>query len=160
MSKKFTVYSSEQKVIDEQGRTRVQTTEKKINFKVDDDDKFYMVFLNCVSWMYGIKSLTTLKILYKLLEYAEWETGKVSLSPGRRVDIMAELDIKKSTLTQSINQLVEVHALYPESTVDKTTGEIKTLRGEYTINPEMFWKGDLKKRKDLIVTFQSEPIQN
>lgn len=71
MSKKFTVYSSEQKVIDEQGRTRVQTTEKKINFKVDDDDKFYMVFLNCVSWMYGIKSLTTLKILYKLLEYAE-----------------------------------------------------------------------------------------
>lgn len=49
MSKKFTVYSSEQKVFDEQGRPRIQTTEKKINLKVDDEDKFYMVFLNCVS---------------------------------------------------------------------------------------------------------------
>lgn len=160
MSKKFTVYSSEQKVFDEQGRPRIQTTEKKINLKVDDEDKFYMVFLNCVSWMYGIKSMSTLKVLYKLLEYAEWESGKVSLSPGRRLDIMTELDIKKSSLTQAINQLIEVNALYPETTVDKSTGEIKTLRGEYTINPEMFWKGDLKKRKDLIITFQSDISQN
>lgn len=51
---------------------------------------------------------------------------------------MTELDIKKSSLTQAINQLIEVNALYPETTVDKSTGEIKTLRGEYTINPEMF----------------------
>ena len=105
--------------------------------------------------MYGIKSITTLKILYKLLEYAEWETGKVSLSPGRRIDIMNELDIKKSSLTQAINQLTEVNAIIPETIVDQSTGEIKNLKGEYTINPEMFWKGDLKKRKDLIVTFQS-----
>lgn len=71
MSKKYTTYSSEKTFYDESGRARVQTTEKKINFKVDDEDKFYMIFLNCVSWMYGIKSITTLKILYKLLEYAE-----------------------------------------------------------------------------------------
>lgn len=68
---------------------------------------------------------------------------------------MTELDIKKSSLTQAINQLTEVNAIIPQTIVDQSTGEIKTLKGEYIINPEMFWKGDLKKRKDLIVTFQS-----
>ena len=48
MSKKYTTYSSERTVYDKNGLPRVQTTEKKINFKVDDEDKFYMIFLNCV----------------------------------------------------------------------------------------------------------------
>ena len=155
MSKKYTTFSSERTLYDECGRARVQTIEKKINFKVDDEDKFYMTFVNCVGWMYGIKSITPLKVLYKLLEFAEWETGKVSLSPGRRVTIMEELGIKKSSFTQALNQLIENKALFQETVVNSSTGEIKPVKGDYTINPEMFWKGDLKKRKDLIITFQS-----
>ena len=41
--------------------------------------------------------------------------------------------------------------------LDKNTGEItnEEIKGEYRINPDMFWKGDLKKRKELRVTFEA-----
>ncbi len=68
---------------------------------------------------------------------------------------MEELGIKKSSFTQALNQLIENKALFQETVVNSSTGEIKPVKGDYTINPEMFWKGDLKKRKDLIITFQS-----
>lgn len=90
--------------------------------------------------MYELTSITTLKVLYKLLEMAEFNTGDVSLSTGKRAEIMKALNISRSALTQAITQLVNSGALVQKYLVDTETGEItdQPVRGEYQIDPEMF----------------------
>ena len=83
-----------------------------------------------------------------MLEYAEYETGIVLLPTSRRADIMEQLSITKSTLTQCIKQLLESDAIKPVMKACKDeNGEpiiidgkpLKTpKRGEYIINPNMF----------------------
>lgn len=116
--------------------------------------------------MYNLKSGTTLQVLCKLLEYAEYESGEISLSTGKRQEIMDQLHITKSTLTQSIKQLLSSGALKARTKPLKDAkgvpivkdGEIQKtpIRGEYMVNPNMFWKGSLKKRKDFKIIFESD----
>ena len=90
--------------------------------------------------MYELTSITTLKVLYKLLEMAEFNTGDVSLSTGKRAEIMSALNISRSALTQALTQLVKSGAILQKYAVDPETGEItdQVVRGEYQIDPEMF----------------------
>ncbi len=95
-------------------------------------------------------TITTLKVLYKLLEIAEYNTVEFSLSPGKRQEIMESIGIKKSAFTQALNQLVEAGAIEqkikvdehgaPITTTDPDTGEQvnEIVRGEYRVSPEMF----------------------
>lgn len=140
---------------DENGIERKRTISKEFTHKIDQD-KFYMTFIDYVKWIYGLTTITTLKVLYKLLEIAEYNTGEVSLSPGKRQEIMESIGIKKSAFTQALNQLVESGALEVKHKVDKNTGELIPVRGEYRISPEMFWKGELKKRTELKVTIETK----
>lgn len=140
---------------DENGIERKRTVSKEFTHKIDQD-KFYMTFIDYVKWIYGLTTITTLKVLYKLLEIAEYNTGEVSLSPGKRQEIMESIGIKKSAFTQALNQLVESGALEVKYKTDKDTGELIPVRGEYRISPEMFWKGELKKRTELKVTIETK----
>ena len=140
---------------DENGIERKRTVSKQFTHKIDQD-KFYMTFIDYVKWIYGLTTITTLKVLYKLLEIAEYNTGEVSLSPGKRQEIMESIGIKKSAFTQALNQLVESGALEVKYKTDKDTGELIPVRGEYRISPEMFWKGELKKRTELKVTIETK----
>lgn len=140
---------------DENGIERKRTVSKEFTHKIDQD-KFYMTFIDYVKWIYGLTTITTLKVLYKLLEIAEYNTGEVSLSPGKRQEIMESIGIKKSAFTQALNQLVESGALEIKYKTDKDTGELIPVRGEYRISPEMFWKGELKKRTELKVTIETK----
>ena len=78
------------------------------------------------------------------------------MSPGKRQEIMESIGIKKSAFTQALNQLVESGALEVKYKTDKDTGELIPVRGEYRISPEMFWKGELKKRTELKVTIETK----
>lgn len=151
---------------DENGIERKRTVSKEFTHKMDQD-KFYMTFIDYVKWIYGLTTITTLKVLYKLLEIAEYNTGEVSLSPGKRQEIMESISIKKSAFTQALNQLVESGALEVKYKLDNTgniiigkNGEPEIVRGEYRISPEMFWKGELKKRAELKVTFETKYIDD
>ena len=168
MAKGF--YKSKETVYkDENGIERKRTISKEFIHKADQD-KFYMTFVDYVKWIYGLTTITTLKLLYQLLELAEYNTGEFSLSPGRRQEIMERLGIKKSAFTQALNQLVESGAVElkykldesgnPVYKVDTETGEQipEIIRGEYRISPAMFWKGELKKRAELKVTFEAQYI--
>ncbi len=168
MAKGF--YKSKETVYkDENGIERKRTISKEFIHKADQD-KFYMTFVDYVKWIYGLTTITTLKLLYQLLELAEYNTGEFSLSPGRRQEIMERLGIKKSAFTQALNQLVESGAVElkyklddsgnPVYKVDPETGEQlpEIIRGEYRISPAMFWKGELKKRAELKVTFEAKYI--
>lgn len=163
--KKFITENEEQTLYDENGVKRSFTTRKKIVAK-EDQEPYYMTFLKCVGWIYNLKSGTTLQVLCKLLEYAEYETGTVLLPASRRSDIMDQLHITKSTLTQSIKQLLESDAIRPAMKTCKDAdgnpividGKIQKSpkRGEYIINPNMFWKGSLKRRGDFRIIFESD----
>ena len=154
MGKGF-IQSNEVIYKDENGIERKRTVSKEFTHKIDQD-KFYKTFIDYVKWIYGLTTITTLKVLYKLLEIAEYNTGEVSLSPGKRQEIMESIGIKKSAFTQALNQLVESGALELKYKTDKETGELIPIRGEYRISPEMFWKGELKKRTELKVTIETK----
>lgn len=159
MSKRL-IKSFERTLYDENGLKRTETTEKELVLKTNED-KFYMVFIDFVKWMYNITSVNSLKLLPKLIEKAEFNTGIVSLSAGTRDVLTRELGLSPATFTRALNDLIANEAIFKcyQDYTDEETGEVfqKEIRGEYLINPEMFWKGDLKKRKELKVTFQSIP---
>lgn len=122
-----------------------------------EQEKFYMVYTKYIQWIYGIRSGKTLALLFKLLDMMEYDTGIIDLSPSQRQLIMMELDMSPSSLTQALGKLLEKEAIYKRTMVNPNTGEIIELKGNYVINPIMFWKGRNKERVSLKVKF--EPVQ-
>lgn len=148
------VSSSTQTIVDENGIERVRTTTKQFVYK-SEEAPFYNVFIDYVRWMYSINSIVTLKVLLRMLELAEFNTGKVQMTAGARKDIVEAIGIKQPALSRSLKELVESGAVMKLYDTDRATGEQKERRGEYSINPQMFWKGELSKRKELIVEFRA-----
>lgn len=151
MAKKV-IKSKETQYFDENGVLREQTLNKEVS-DVTKEDSFYMTFINYVGWKFGLKSDTTKNVLEKLLNAAEFNTGIVILGTDQRAEIVDSLHISKSTLSQSIAQLIKLEVISPVKKIDIKTGEEVDSKNTYLINPQMFWKGELKKRKELIVTF-------
>lgn len=100
-------------------------------------EPFFFTYINCISWIYGLKSITTIKILYKLLERAEFNTNKVEISSKKRSEIIKELEITDSSFTKCLNQLIDLNIL-------------QGSKGSYTIDENFFWKGDRKTRDTLM----------
>ena len=147
------------KKYNEEGILMDESIEKVTSVKTSADT-FYMVFINFIGWMYKIKSGAVLQVLMKLAAMADYNTGEVLMSGSNRDDILEELQISSSSLVKAINQLLENKAIAPvyKKVVNQETGEEVLIpkRGKYKINPEMFWKGDLRKRSELIITFSSK----
>lgn len=155
--KKYVVNSSERKFYDDEGKCRVETIAKTVVHKIEEDS-FYMVFINYVNWIFEIKNLTTIKVLYKLLPCAEFNTGIINLTTGKREQIIEELGISRPALTKAIKELESKDVLQPCYLANNETGEIlKIIKGQYKVNPIMFWKGDLSQRREFKVTFESIP---
>ena len=120
-----------------------------------ESENFYVVFANYVHWLYGLKGVVPVKVLHFLLEHAQVNTGRVALTPGMRKELVENLGISRGAFLQAITQLNEFGVLTKVYGVNRDTGEEYELRGEYMINPEMLWKGDKEKRKELKVTFEA-----
>lgn len=118
-------------------------------------DPFYITFLKYVGWMYDIRGNVALNVMAKLMEMAEFNTGIVNLSPTLRRRIMEDVGIGNSALSRALAVLESKRAIAKTVDIDEKTNKEITNRGEYFINPEMFWKGDLSKRSKLIVSFQA-----
>ena len=156
---KRTIETTKHTTIDVEGRQEVFETEKVIKFD-SAQDPFYLTFLNFVKWMYGIKGTAPLKVLLHMLNIAQFSTGRVTLSTGERRMMMETLDISEVSLYQALKQLLDLGVIKKIYHVNKDTGEQQELKGEFLLNPEMFWKGDLSKRRQLTVIFKSEPISD
>ncbi len=151
---KRVIETSEQVIKDENGNERVRTTTKVVVHRTDQEN-FYMVFINYISWLYELKGVIPIKILHYLMEKAQINTGRVALTTGMRKIMLSTLGISRSAFALAINQLVEAKALSKVYETNEETGEQIEVRGEYFINPEMLWKGDKEKRKELKVTFEA-----
>lgn len=151
---KRVIETTEQVLKDKDGTERVRTTKKVVVHKLETEN-FYMVFANYVHWLYGLKGVVPVKVLHYLMEHAQINTGRVAMTPGMRRDILEDLDISRTAFTKAIDQLVELKVLSRVYRTVEETGEMIERKGEYMMNPEMVWKGDKEKRKELKVTFEA-----
>lgn len=103
-----------------------------------DAEPFFLTYSREILALYG-KSIfnATTKVLWKLLEFAEYNTGKVYMTAERRTEIMEVCNISRASYSRSIKELAEAEILTKEGNT-------------YTIRHDMFWKGTRDERKKLI----------
>jgi hypothetical protein len=101
-------------------------------------EPFFLTYSREILALYG-KSIfnATTKVLWKLLEFAEYNTGKVYITTERRNTIMDVCGISRASYDRAVRELVEAEIMKKEGNT-------------YTIRHDMFWKGDRDERKKLL----------
>ena len=94
---------------------------------------FVLTFKEGMYLYYSLKSLIDIKVIYMLLELVKLNNPTITLSSEGRKRIASKLKVSVPQVTNSI------HAL-------KRAGVITGYRGEYVVNPKMFWKGSTAER--------------
>ena len=125
-----------QKVDTSTGEILEYTTEKTYTRKIESE-AFYMTFINYVAPIFKLKSDTAKNILIWMCNHAEYNTGKVELTTKKRVIACSELEISSNTLTNNLKKLKDLNLI---------SGE----KGDFIINPQIFWKGDTITRNKLL----------
>lgn len=109
---------------------------KEYSTKVESD-RFYMTFIDYIAPLYKLKSENARKVLAWMCCHAEYNTGIVSLTTADRQQMSEEIDICSNTITNNLATLKKLKLI---------TGD----KGRFQINPQIFWKGDTKTRKQLL----------
>jgi hypothetical protein len=111
---------------------------EKVEVTRKDVEPFFLTYSKQIMALYG-KSIfnATTKVLWKLLEIAEYNTGKVYVTTERRNNIMSVCGISRASYDRAVRDLVEAEIMEKEGNT-------------YTIRHDMFWKGDRDERKKLL----------
>lgn len=101
-------------------------------------EPFFFTYSKQILALYGknVFNVTT-KVLYKLLEFADNNTGKVYMNSDRVQEIMDICQISRRSYYRAIEEL-------------KEDGIISGDKCTFTIAENMFWKGDRKTREKLM----------
>lgn len=119
------VQEETRRVVDQYTGEIIDSSVKKTFSIKKDVDPFYLTYSKCMSILYGITSLSAIKILWKFLEEAQYNTGKVVISSAMKKQILTDLDISESIYTKSLKLLAKLEI-------------ISGSRGEYQINEQIF----------------------
>ena len=111
-------------------------TQKTFTEKISPDS-FYMTFIGYMSPLFNLHSDVARSILDWMCMRAEYNSGVVDLSTSKRQKMCSDLSITSNQVTNNLKKLKELGLI---------TGE----KGEFTINPEIFWKGDTKTRQQVL----------
>ena len=111
-------------------------TQKTFTEKVNSE-KFYMTFLDYIAPLYKLRSEVARRILDWMCENAGFNTGTVILSTSERQQMCKDLDLTSNQVTNNLKKLKDLNLI---------TGE----KGTFTLNPEIFWKGDAQTRKQVL----------
>lgn len=111
-------------------------TQKTFTEKISSDN-FYMTFIGYMSPLFNLHSDVARSILDWMCMRAEYNSGVVDLSTSKRQKMCSDLSITSNQVTNNLKKLKELGLI---------TGE----KGEFTINPEIFWKGDTKTRQQVL----------
>lgn len=103
-----------------------------------DVEPFFFTYSKEILALYGkpIFNATT-QVLWKLLEFAEYNTGKVYMTAERVAEIMETCHISKASYYRALSDL-------------KKVGIIEGKRNTLTFAENMFWKGDRDARHKLM----------
>lgn len=115
--------------------TRMELT-KSFSYKCTED-KFIMVFYEFIRSISDLKGSKSFHVLIELVRFADWNTGYVALTTKRRDEICKVLGIAKNNLSTYLKDLVNSKLIYGK-------------QGDYKINPQIFWKGELDKRREIL----------
>lgn len=137
MAKRILTKSNIKQVVDEStGELKIVETEKTYTVRIEPD-RFYMVFFEKMASFYGIKHLSDIKLIICMCELAEFNTGVVYLTPKNREFIVGKTKISLSNISRNLKRLMAL-------------GLLSCEKGNYTVSPEVFWKGDTKTRSEII----------
>lgn len=101
-------------------------------------EPFFQVYSQQILALYSTDVMNaTTKVLYKMLEYAEWNTGKVFMTTDRVEEIMSSCNISRASYHRGVKELID-------------KGIIIKGKGSYTIAENMYWKGDMKMRESIM----------
>jgi hypothetical protein len=124
-------------MVDEQtGELKKVETLKEFVQNVDVD-RFYMCFFEKMASFYGIKHLSDMKLMVALCEFAEFNSGTVFMTQRTRQRIAEKTGISLTNISKNLKRLIAIELITYNA-------------GDYQINPEVFWKGDIKTRKELL----------
>jgi len=138
MAKKVFLESKTTQHVDPATGEIMMTETKKLHKVVTkSEDRFFQVYYETLASVYQLKYADDLKLLIKLAELAEWNTGRVLLPATVREDVCTSLQIHTTNLSKSIKRLKEK---------DLIQGE----RGDFIINPSIFWKGEKSVREQAL----------
>lgn len=102
------------------------------------NEPFFMVYIDQLRFFYESPLFNaSTKVLFKLLEYADFNEGKAFINSERVKEITVRCKIGKSTYYTAIDML-------------KKEGLIEGDNSTYTINANVFWKGEKKVRKEIV----------
>lgn len=133
---KFNTITQRELIDPETGEFTTIEVSKTFTTKVSPDS-FYMTFIKFISPIYNLKSEPAQKLLVWLCEHSEFNTGIVYLPTNIRKQITSELGISNNSITNYLKKLKDFKL-------------ISGSNGVFTINPQIFWKGDLKIREKLL----------
>lgn len=112
------------------------TLVKRYAVKVTSED-FYMTFFTSLAGFFALKSAVDIKVMVKMCEYAQFNTGQVDLSPAARLEFCEHLKISNQQLTNALRAL-------------KSKNLLSGDKGRFLINPSVFWKGSTEVRAKLL----------
>lgn len=137
MSSKFLYEETEYQHTDTDTGEITGYTSKKELVKIEVEP-FFFTYSKQILALYGMSVFNaTTKVLWKLMEIAEWNTGKVFMNPERRKEIMDICGISRASFDRAIRELTDV-------------GIVEKRGQTYTIDSMMFWKGDRASREKII----------
>ena len=118
-----------------------EVLEEYVNHKevqLKETEPFFLTYSKQIMALYNTDVLNaTTKVLYKMLEFSEWNTGKVYMSADRVEEIMQVCSISRASYHRAVKELM-------------AKGIITKGKGSYTIAENMFWKGEIKMREKII----------
>lgn len=135
--RKFLVDEYEGQYTDpETGEILNYSRHKSVQLK--ETEPFFLTYSKQILALYNTDVLNaTTKVLYKMMEFAEWNTGKVYMSADRVEEIMSVCNISRATYHRAVKELID-------------KGIIIKGKGSYTIAENMFWKGEIKMREKIL----------
>lgn len=136
MAKRITQTTQKEIVDINTGELVKVDTQKTFTEKVNSE-KFYMTFLDYIAPLYKLRSEVARRILDWMCENAGFNTGTVILSTSERQQMCKDLDLTGNQVTNNLKKLKDLNLI---------TGE----KGTFTLNPEIFWKGDAQTRKQVL----------
>lgn len=111
-------------------------TSKRFTTKVKTD-KFYMTFIEYAAPLFKLTTQSAKDILVWMCCNAEFNTGKIVLAPAERARMMKDLNVTTNTISNSLKKLTSLKII---------SGD----KGVYTLNPQIFWKGDSETRDKML----------
>lgn len=133
---KYNTITQREVVNPETGEVVTIESSKTFTTKISED-KFYMTFIDYMNPIFKVKPEAAKSLLAWMCQHAEYNTGKISISAADRKSICNELNISNNCITNYLRSL-------------KTLNLINGEKGTFMINPEVFWKGELAARRNLL----------